>query len=514
MVRALAAASTSALSAVASTSHQASPFSYLLRNSRFATFDPTIRQTYYSPKQFVTRGYWGLKRPIAARKKTASFITIKTWEARQHYVKWDNAEDRVRFVKRMEELGVRPGARTESAWMLGIGFEGKQDWVVDSDFAPRDWDKAKAKKELPPPPPPQEEINLDELGIEGPQQYGARARRGPSAVIPNVHAMSPPEFKRYLAHLRSLRPAFKEYLRREGELEAQRHEAKVKANPDKTLIRVPRLEGKSLLQIAQIQPSMDHRVFLAEHTTSQYQSSSNGKIQPQPHRNAALTYTHPSSLDTLFRTTPKPGIVLDELSAGRFEYLDEQVFVASFAGVAAVLPYEDAEGRSPLMDPEEGARKEDWPNAVTPLRPVTSSGLMLFDVPRVVGRGRGRDPDDGMDGVGVQLAVTADCGARDKRRPNPFPPGSREYNALQDVSQASEDGKHAAQSAARGPQTPPPPVRGQLPQYDPFRRQSVGTMYAPTPIHNTSESQTNRHTLATLQNLLDQGQNQVGDSDL
>ncbi|KAJ7286440.1 hypothetical protein C8J57DRAFT_663941 [Mycena rebaudengoi] len=87
MERALAAAanasshaSTSALAACSRASPDVIPpaslFAQLLRNSRFAAYDPQIRRTYYSPKQFAQRGYWGLKRPIAQRKKN-SFITYK-----------------------------------------------------------------------------------------------------------------------------------------------------------------------------------------------------------------------------------------------------------------------------------------------------------------------------------------------------------------------------------------------------------------------------------------------------
>src|ERR1700753_3240365 len=113
-------ASTSALTLAARDAAPTSPFAQLLRNSRFATFDPSIRKTYYSPKQFVERGYWGLKRPITQRKKN-SFITIKKWETRQHYVEWDNAEGQVRFSRRMEELNVRPAARFQSAWAMQMG---------------------------------------------------------------------------------------------------------------------------------------------------------------------------------------------------------------------------------------------------------------------------------------------------------------------------------------------------------------------------------------------------------
>ncbi|KAF7295631.1 hypothetical protein MIND_01103300 [Mycena indigotica] len=462
MVRALAAASTSALStasSAASTSHPSSPFVHLLRNSRFATFDPTIRQTYYSPKQFVTRGYWGLKRPIAARKKTSSFITIQTWEARQHYVAWDNAEDQVRFIRRMDELGVKPGANSESSWMSSIGSAARQEWLIDSEFSPRNWEPVEetAPGEHEPTTDP---IEIDTLGKRGEGQYGARATREPpfresTTVIPNVHAMSPAEFKHYIARLRKLRPAFKEYMKQKGEEERESFDRMVEENPNKTFQYVPKIEGKSLLELgAQAQVSDHHRLFLAQHTASEYRSTE-GKIQPVPHRHAALTYSHPSKLDTLLRSQPKPGFVIEDLDNGRFDEEvqapddENPIYLASFAGVAAILPSEHAKGRTPLMDMEHGAHADDWPNAVTLLRPATHDGLMLEDVPRVVGRGR--EPDEGLDGVNINLIVSADAGAREPSRLNPYPPGSREYSGMLDVTQAVEDGKRAAHAAARGP---------------------------------------------------------------
>ena len=46
-------------------------FPELLRRSRFASFDPTIRQSYGTPPSRLHRGNWGLKRPIAQSKRSA-----------------------------------------------------------------------------------------------------------------------------------------------------------------------------------------------------------------------------------------------------------------------------------------------------------------------------------------------------------------------------------------------------------------------------------------------------------
>ncbi|KAJ7481100.1 hypothetical protein B0H11DRAFT_1863438 [Mycena galericulata] len=431
-------ASTSALSVAAreTGTSPASPFAQLLRNSRFATYDPQIRKTYYSPKQFVERGYWGLKRPITQRKKN-SFVTIKQWEARQHYVEWDNAEDQVRFIRRIEELDARPGALGDSPWSRTLG-PARDNWLVDSEFCPHEWE-APAKAEVKDgavEASPLPDIPLSSLGNKGQGRYGKEGlRRAPEAVIPNIESMSPSEFRRYIAKLRALRPAFKAYIKREEERQ-EKLLAEAKAKDDKTaavLLEDP-LKNKSLCELAQFPGAVYHRRFLAQHTAEEYKTTN--KIQPQPHRNGALMYAHPTMLDTFFHTKRKPGIVLQtESSTGRFaqqrpnpvtpSWSDSEgaQYIAAFAGIAATLSRPQAEGRQPLMRP--GVDREHWAQAVTLMRPVLLSPLMLHRVPRVVG------PDaEGLDGVRVSLRVTARMTLEDPRQQNPYFPGSRQYNAV------------------------------------------------------------------------------------
>ncbi|KAJ7685689.1 hypothetical protein DFH06DRAFT_1159150 [Mycena polygramma] len=506
-------ASTSALTVAAreSAPTAASPFAQLLRNSRFATFDPLIRKTYYSPQQFVERGYWGLKRPITQRKKN-SFVTIKEWETRQHYVEWDNAEDQVRFMRRMRELDLRPATDMRSKWSKQLG-PARETWLVDSEFCPKDWqdgkkdDKADAKAdakadeqgdeqgdepgESPKPDvaePPPSRIAINALGRGGKGAYSSSRQRteptpvvaaerpksqyGPrpsQAVIPNIEAMSPSEFKRYIAKLRSLRPAFLSFLKREDERQKQEEEDRKKKDAESTQAvgrsLETRLGGRSLLELSALRDSQPvHRRFLAQHTESEYKSTSSNKIQPQMHRNGALMYAFPSNLDTLFRTKPKPGIVLDWNidDSARFQLEGNQAYtyITAFAGVTAVLKAKDAEGRLPLM--ANGVDRERWLDAVGELRPVTKDALSLMGVPRVVGR----DPDEGLSGVQITLDVTAKRGFDDPQRKNPHIPGSREYVALLPSDSAREGTARAAVRSTAVPLTslknPPKRVDFQL----------------------------------------------------
>ncbi|KAJ7193859.1 mitochondrial ribosomal protein subunit-domain-containing protein [Mycena pura] len=480
-------ASTSALTIAARDTAPASPFAQLLRHSRFATFDPYIRKTYYSPKQFVERGYWGLKRPITQRKKN-SFITIKKWEARQHYVEWDNAEDQVRFSRRMEELNVRPAVRLNTTWAMQMGSN-KHAWLVDSEFCPHVWTtERKASREearerdAEAPQTKEGGIPLNELGKRGPKAYGVHAAsRTPGAVIPNVEAMSPSEFKRYLEKLRSLRPAFKEYLRREADREANDDAVKYKL-----------LQRKSPLEVAQLPHSSYHRRFLTEHTEAEYKQTN--KIQPQPHRNGALLYSHPSMLDSLFRNKLKPGIVLEDYRPGRYSS-DKPHYIAAFAGVAARMSEQDAQayGLRPLMNSSDGVRRELWPVAVAELRPITQDPLSLNEVPRVVGA----DPDEGLSGVKIKLYVTPSAGAADMRRANPYPPGSPEYIATEPFDAPPDT---AARAAASGP-THGKTLSNSPKHIDPLLSPFLGTTAAPA-LQSEEERNVNKKTLDVLANLL------------
>ncbi|KAJ7171940.1 hypothetical protein C8R46DRAFT_1084301 [Mycena filopes] len=469
-------ASTSALTvAKREITPAASPFAHLLRSSRFAQYDPEIRKTYYSPKQFVERGYWGLKRPISQRKRN-SFITIKQWEARQHYIEWDNAEDQIRFIRRMEELDLRPSGNPRSSWTMQLG-PARDNWLVDSEFAPRDWSqvpKADEQVEVPKPKEPENksgDIPSYALGKGGRGAYGAKAvasfklpstPRAPPAVIPNVMSMSPPVFERYLQKLRTLRPAFMAYLDREAakqlELRAEQAKPQPPGTPPVARDKRPLLAGMTLAQLAQFSDGPYHRVFLAEHNQSEYKSTS--KIQPQPHRYGALTYTHPTLLDPIFRTKSKPGIVLTEYSSPRFakganptqtQPTHGQELLVSFAGVVASLKSPDKE-LLPLFDPE--VRRENWPHAVAEMRPIHRNPLELTSVPRVVGS----TPQEGLEGVGISLRITNEPGLDDPNRPNPYVPGSRQYIALQGDDGSREDVRGGAGAALGGMEMPQGPL--------------------------------------------------------
>jgi hypothetical protein len=247
---------------------------------------------------------------------------------------------------------------------------------------------------------------------------------------------------------------------------------------------------------------------LAHLTESEYKSTS--KIQPQVHRNGALIYSHPSMLGPLFYTKPKPGIVLQWEDSGRFT-ADKPQLLAAFAGVTAVLDPHDGEGLEPLMK-EGSVDREMWPLAVAEFRPITKDALSLRAVPRVVGR----DLDEGLSGVYMELDVSAD---RDKpSRENPYFPGTREYIALEgaDLEDLEKPRGGSSRTAAGSAPAPTPPLRSLKNSPIAVGIQAQSSLYS---ITSNQQIQTNKETLSVLQNLLSssgtrKADDKVGDQEL
>ena len=394
----------------------ASPFAELLRRSRFASFDPAIRQTYTSPPAHVHRGDWGLKRPIAARRKN-QFITLSSFEHRAHFVEWNRAEDEVRFIRRIDEMDVLPRTTQSTPWYKGLG-KASQEWLLDSEFCPEDMQDAQAKKQQEHllQTEPQQTVNLAEMGKQGPGAYGSRRPLPPSSspdkpdsrVMPNINGMSSQQFKRYIRHLRSLRPAFKDWI--------ENHRDK------------PRIASKSLYDLSQRPDSGLHRLFIQEHLTTELQDPTTTKFETNPHRNAALNYAHPTPLDTLYRTKPQPGFVLNTLETrerSTHNALSNRAYVASFGGLTTTLNAKHAMKKLPLLDPnsEMGIDKNRINDSIAQFRLLNNRGFVLDAPPRVVGK----NPDT-LDSVRIDAKViVVDGEPAGLPGDNPHPLGSPDY---------------------------------------------------------------------------------------
>ncbi|KAK7467609.1 hypothetical protein VKT23_004662 [Stygiomarasmius scandens] len=420
----MAAATTSAAAASvksAVTVHPpSSPFAELLRRSRFASFDPQIRQTYYSPPSYAHRGNWGLKRPLALRRRNAFITLTKPFDDPAQFTEWDNAENEVRFIRRFEELQVRPQTRKGTPWHRYLGNKNETQWLIDSEFCER-YEGPEAEEEMNVEMKNASEAeqkmksdytknhvprNLAGLGNAGEGAYGHRGpalREGSKvALLPNVNAMSPKQFERYVEKLRELRPKFKEYLQNKGEF-----------------------KGKSTFQLSQDLNKLHFRFFLEQHTAESFADVNSGVIEQRPHAVGGLLYSHPSKLHSQLFSKPQPGIVL----GGGYEDIDkgrEQVLVASFAGMTSVIRKEHWQGKRALLDhtSEAGIKRENLANSVATMR-LKPENVLLEEPPRSVGTFH-----RGLMGTKIKSIAMVDNGRSGFSQSNPYRPGTMEYSGM------------------------------------------------------------------------------------
>ncbi|KAF9261440.1 hypothetical protein L218DRAFT_870174, partial [Marasmius fiardii PR-910] len=298
-----------------------SPFAELLRRSRFATFDPSIRQSYYTPPEHAHRGDWGLKRPLSLRRRNA-FVSIPApFDSRAQYIEWSNAEKEVRFMRRFEEMEVSPtlkmnvmGSTVWSPWEQTLGTKNLNNWVLDSEFGfPEEGVEAEemAEQRIQRTEEAQNEKldeNLTGMGQKGPGQYGSRRQiieeSAKVNLVPNIFAMSPKEFDRYIRKIRELRPQFREYVMRvwaEEKRKAEEKQAQAQSqNPSPPYHSGPQPENRkdppNLLEAAQDRWIGRHIKFLEHHTASTFADPNSTAIEQRPHQVAGLLYARLSPL--------------------------------------------------------------------------------------------------------------------------------------------------------------------------------------------------------------------------
>ena len=450
-----------------------SPFAELLRRSKFATFDPSIRQTYSAPHSYTHRGNYGLKRPIANRK-AHGYIVLKNFEEHAQYIEWDNAKEQVRWLNMVEEMNVAPQLKLSNSWAEGLGPLGtSRESGLDSEFCPGEGPQVvKIRKELvmneslevtdkttgdaavelapkhPPNLPPsmvESPISVDVLPpTRGKGAYGAKAEiitpegQGRMFLQPNISAMSPKVFRRYIEKLRKMRPEFLTFVRAELK--------KTWVNNKRACINPDILTDEEL--VAQVGSSLldqkYHLRFLGFKSEANYHAkppsgslsakersklqeealqsaNSPQPIRPQPHKFAGLMYAQPTTIETQYSTKPQPGIYL-QYSSTRNHVMSEKC-LASFGGLTASLGHVGV-GAKPLFESETGANLSNLPQSTRMMR-VTS--LMLANPPTVVGRSARSNP---LVDVHMRVSVADDAGVNRNQRDNPHPPGSYEYNSL------------------------------------------------------------------------------------
>ncbi|KAI0693333.1 mitochondrial ribosomal protein subunit-domain-containing protein [Cytidiella melzeri] len=400
----------------------ASPFAALLRRSKFASLDTSIAQVYTTAGGDLSRGNWGLKRPLQLRRKGA-YITVKAVDSKEQQTEWDLADQQARWVQMWDEVGVAP-ALAEGPWQRRLGSnvnvtqeafdseyskgvrEAKDDWAEEanvSSTAAQPWEQAQLTE--------QERVAKEER-----EALLRMLEEGPGASMPNIYAMSDSEFKNYLAKVRKMRPTFQAY--RNLVAEANRRQAQETAWQD-----LPADHGSTLF-----------KTFLAKSAENDLTAPQSRIIEQQPQQVAGLTYTKSSLLQSQLLSKPHRGRVLMK---NKSEEMGRNKGIENLASFAGMVPY--------LSDALRGdtAGSVDWKKLAEaavyiPGRETGNFRLVnakLWTAPTVVGETR-----SGMKGVMLETDVQA---LSEEDLDQGRQPGTREY-----VGKLT---KRAARTKALGP---------------------------------------------------------------
>ncbi|KAH0583493.1 hypothetical protein J132_09651 [Termitomyces sp. J132] len=402
---------------------KASLFPELLRRSKFATYDPAIRQTYQAPPANAHRGDWGLKRPISLRRRNA-FISLTSFEHHAHFTEWNHAENQVRFIRRLEEMGGRVEMNKTTPWYKSLGIA-RFAPPLDSDFCPGEI------AEFGPPPtvqpklpgtqgtqPKQTEtqatqgtVDLNSLGKRGPGAYGTQREESHADwnkgmfVTRNIYAMSSREFDRYLRSLRAQRSDFQEFV-----------------NAEKTI------KNKDLGTLGMEEDNLYYRQFLQSQMKKEYADYDGQRIEPQPHPNGAAQYSKPTRLETLLWTQDKPGFYLNNIldSPKTNNVHRDKNFVVSFGGITTRVDNNVVVGKNMLLDKttDQGVKLDDIEGSILRLRLNPSKPTSINRLPLTVG-----NRPEGLKAVRLTLEVIKGD-ALQMGWSNPHPLGSPEYIAM------------------------------------------------------------------------------------
>jgi len=356
-----------------------SPFATLLRRSKFASYDPKIGQIYTTFGGDSHRGNYGLKRPLALRTREP-FITIASVDSLQQQTEWSYAEKEARWIRKVAEVSRTPEVIHGSDLWKRSGPNGRFQWRIDSDFSlgTMDADAALWAKE--------------ESQVHG------------QGSTPNVDAMTPKQFQRYLEKLRALRPAFREFLEAEQAKDAQ---AKVIIKGRATPPWKGKVRSSNLLEQSRYETDL-HKTFLSKNMAQTINDRDSHILEQDVHPNGALAYTHLTDLEHYFWKKPLPG-----RAVGKTRNL-----VVSFAGTNASLPLRKSEGIQPVDWKSLVERGADTGKGVSKFRVAQ---MEVLKPPQVVG-----DKPEGTADMDVRMWV-ASHGRLDMVAANPNLPWTREY---------------------------------------------------------------------------------------
>lgn len=381
-----------------------SSFAALLRRSKFVTYDPRIGQIYTTHDGHAHRGDWGLKRPLAIRRRDAH-IAIQTVDTLYQQTEWTSAHTDAVWLKKAEKLGVTPKLKQYSGSLY------PPPWLHDPDLA--------------------QSVN-DLARLEASDKN--------HAPEPNVQAMSEKRFARYLKRVRKIAPEF------EGFLESRDARNKMAVTDVKGIfgaseqVKVDRkiAEYKSMAQraTASSQDETHHR-FIAAKYMEEYKEPNSTFIRPLPHPTAGFTYVNSSPLQNIYAHKPVPGRRLLP-APSRMDQPDIQFYntlVAGWIGTEGIkrspLPKQTGEPRpihEGLLKVTDFGTREGDPRTETQEGTAwfRTTDFQIVQPPSVVGRYPAR-LGDVESGAKLELRYIEWNSDAQKEVDNPHLAGSFEY---------------------------------------------------------------------------------------
>lgn len=355
-------------------------FAALLKQSKFATYHPSIAQVYTVFGGHAQRGDWGLKRPLPERKRHRR-LKISAIDTREQQSWFDSGESDARTVARWDEIGTRvnlahQGGRWHEQGFIRLAARAMPN--VDSEFG----------------------------GFGVPKHGGVDPALGlryefNSKVFPNIHKMSDAGFDKYVKKIEGRRADFRAHVQNVEDHESVPHNRSV---PEGEPVSLYRYRNKSPQGFGRT--GNDFLELLAEDEIAKQGSRI---LQAVPHLNGGLSYTSPSYLQTRLTTPPIKSHVV---------HAPRQDRMAVVGGITArIAPGWSNSKEIMIVD----YRRFDPQRGTYNVRVIDAN---MQDPPRVVGRQHSV-------GVGeMKMDVSAhavDSDAMDHERANPYPPGSVLY---------------------------------------------------------------------------------------
>lgn len=386
-----------------------STFSKLLRQSKFASYDPAINQVYTSFGGYSHRGHWGTKRDLppkrkhkvsdplvsssggrgSARRNPVAFISAL--DSAEGQTEWSSAEKDARWLRRLEELGTGVSLTEASAWRKRVGTsKGRATGAMDSEFDTAD--------------------SAQKIG----QQM--------TSALPNTLAMSERRFKAYISHLRSKRKEFHEFLQENGVGQAKKGDNNAGPLP------------VQMYHHAQGSTSQ-HTRFLAYTNQQAATQATSNTLTPVPHPSAGLDYLNPTPLmSQLLYPEPIKGRYVQGTSRRmqpHFKYLSDAI--VSLGGYNAMLSTDNASASTHPINWQKLVERDFSQPLDKPTSKYRVERLELSEVPRVVGQSR-----QNIEGADIRMHVR-DWSKQPAERPNPHRPGTFEYVSHEDIRTTNSD---------------------------------------------------------------------------